>query len=86
MNNLFELEVQNLAIDIVESDIKNEPKNKEILFTKYKIYNNKDCIGTVLKENTVRRLLNEYNDLSAKKVIKYNDDSIETLSYSLSLF
>lgn len=63
-----------------------ENNSKEILFTKFKIYNNKDYLGTVLKENTVRRLLNEYNDLSAKKVIKYNDDSIETLSYSLSLF
>lgn len=86
-NNLFKLEVQNLAIDITNNvNSKPTPKEKRILFTKYSIYEKKTLLGNVLKENTVRRLLNEYNDLSAKKVIKYNDDSIETLSYSLSLF
>lgn len=85
-DNLFELEVQNLAIEIVESVRQKKTKSKEIIFTKFKIYNKKDYIGTVLKENSVRKILNEFEELTAKKEIKYNDDSIETLSYSLSLF
>ena len=86
-DNLFELEIQNLAIDIT-NNVNSKPtlKEKRILLIKYSIYQKKTFLGNVLKENSVRRLLNEYNDLSAKKVIKYNDDSIETLSYSLSLF
>lgn len=86
-SNLFELEVQNLTIDITNNvKEKQKLKEKKIEFIKYSIYEKENHLGNVLKENTVRRLLNEYNDLSAKKVIKYNDDSIETLSYSLSLF
>lgn len=86
-DNLFELEIQNLAIDITNNvNSKPTPKEKRILLIKYSIYEKKTFLGNVLKENTVRRLLNEYNDLSCKKVVKYNDDSIETLSYSLSLF
>lgn len=86
--DLFELEVQNLAIDIVESVRRNnpKPKQKEILFTKFKIYNKKDYIGTVLKECSVRNLLKDDKDLNCIKEIKYNDDSIESISYSLSLF
>lgn len=86
-DNLFELEIQNLAIDIT-NNVNSKPtlKEKRILLIKYSIYEKKTFLGNVLKENTVRRLLNEYNDLSCKKIIKYTDDSIETLSYSLSLF